>query len=253
MSQTAAPAIHTVDPDEIERFARIADEWWNPEGNFAPLHRFNPVRVAYLRDRMAGHFHRDPDRPRPLAGLRVLDIGCGGGLIAEPLARLGAEVTAIDAGERNIAVARQHAEQAGLAIDYRCTTAEALAAASAQFDVVLTLEVVEHVADRAGFMALAAGMVRPGGLLIAATLNRTVKALALAVIGAEYLLRWLPRGTHDWRKFVRPSELAAELRAAGLVVSDIAGITYHPATGSWSRGHDVGVNYLMTALRPDQA
>lgn len=250
MSQTTLSAIQTVDPDEIDRFARIADEWWNPEGNFAPLHRFNPVRVEYLRDQMIRQFHRNVSQACPLAGLRVLDIGCGGGLIAEPLARLGAEVTAIDAGERNIAVARQHADQGGLRIDYRCTTAEALAGSGARFDIVLTLEVVEHVADRAGFMAVAASMVRPGGLLIAATLNRSVKALALAIIGAEYLLRWVPRGTHDWRKFVRPSELAAELRTAGLVVSDLAGVTYHPATGGWSRGRDVGVNYLMTAQRP---
>ncbi|MFC3676385.1 bifunctional 2-polyprenyl-6-hydroxyphenol methylase/3-demethylubiquinol 3-O-methyltransferase UbiG [Ferrovibrio xuzhouensis] len=239
----------SIDPIEIERFSAMAAEWWNPHGKFRPLHRFNPVRLAFLRDRICGHFGRDPQGAQPLAGLRLLDIGCGGGLISEPMARLGATVTGADAGERNIGVASLHAAESGVAVDYRCTSAEDLAAAGEQFDVVLSLEVVEHVADLEGFLAACGAMVKPGGLLIAATLNRTVKAYALAIVGAEYILGWLPRGTHDWKKFVKPHELAAGLRHAGLTLSDVQGVTYDPLNDRWRLSRDTDVNYLMVAVK----
>jgi 2-polyprenyl-6-hydroxyphenyl methylase/3-demethylubiquinone-9 3-methyltransferase len=240
----------SIDEAEIARFAEMADAWWDPAGAFRPLHKLNPVRLAYLRDRLTAHFARDRMALTPFAGLELVDIGCGGGLVAEPMARLGATVTGIDAGEANIAIARLHAEQAGLAIDYRTVTAEALADAGRQFDIVLSLEIVEHVADRGLFLAAAAALVKPGGCLVAATLNRTLKSFALAIIGAEYLLRWLPRGTHDWRKFLRPSELASGLRRHGLAVQDISGIAYNPLSDSWRLGRDVGVNYMLLATKP---
>jgi 2-polyprenyl-6-hydroxyphenyl methylase/3-demethylubiquinone-9 3-methyltransferase len=241
----------TVDPAEIERFSRIADEWWDPDGKFAPLHRFNPVRLGFVRDRICARFGRDPRQPAVLEGLRILDIGCGGGLISEPLARLGATVTGIDAAERNVAVARLHAERMRLAIDYRHTTAEDLRAAGESFDVVLALEVVEHVADVDLFLECCAALVRPGGLLVMATLNRTTKAFALAVVGAEYVLRWLPRGTHDWRKFVKPSEAVRALRGSGLDVSELCGVAYSPLTGRWALApSDLDVNYMLVAGKP---
>jgi len=243
-----APAA-SIDPVEIERFSAMAAEWWNPHGKFRPLHRFNPVRLAFLRDRIAVHFGRDPQGEKPLSGLRLLDIGCGGGLIAEPMARLGAQVTGADAGEKNIGVAKLHAAESGIDIDYRCTSAEDLAAAGEQFDVVLTLEVVEHVADLEGFLAACGTMVKPGGLLIAATLNRTPKAFALAIVGAEYILGWLPRGTHDWKKFVKPHELAGALRHAGLALQDIQGVTYDPLGDRWQLSRDTDVNYMMVAVK----
>ncbi|HEX6957197.1 MAG TPA: bifunctional 2-polyprenyl-6-hydroxyphenol methylase/3-demethylubiquinol 3-O-methyltransferase UbiG [Ferrovibrio sp.] len=245
MTQTAA----SIDPAEIARFSAMAAEWWNPQGKFRPLHKFNPVRLGFIRDRIASHFACDPAKAAPLSGLRLLDIGCGGGLVAEPLARLGAAVVGVDASERNIGVAQLHAGEGGLAIDYRCTSAEALAAAGESFDVVLALEVIEHVADLEGFLKACGQMVKPGGLLIAATLNRTAKAYALAVIGAEYVLGWLPRGTHDWKKFVKPHELAAGLRHAGLAVQELAGVSYDPLGDRWQLGRDTGVNYMMVAVK----
>ena len=245
MTQTAA----SIDPAEIARFSAMAAEWWNPQGKFRPLHKFNPVRLGFIRDRIASHFACDPAQAAPLSGLRLLDIGCGGGLVAEPLARLGAAVVGVDASERNIGVAQLHAGEGGLAIDYRCTSAEALAAAGESFDVVLALEVIEHVADLEGFLKACGQMVKPGGLLIAATLNRTAKAYALAVIGAEYVLGWLPRGTHDWKKFVKPHELAAGLRHAGLAVQELAGVSYDPLGDRWQLGRDTGVNYMMVAVK----
>lgn len=244
MSQTAA----SVDPAEIERFSAMAAEWWDPQGKFRPLHKFNPVRLGFIRDRIAAHFGRDVTVDAPLSGLRLLDIGCGGGLVAEPMARLGADVLGADAAERNIGVARAHAADSGLTIDYRCASAEALAAAGEHFDVVLTLEVVEHVADLNGFLSSCGQMVKPGGLLIAATLNRTLKAYALAIVGAEYILGWLPRGTHDWKKFVQPHELAQGLRRAGLTMQDVTGVSYDPLADRWSISGDTDVNYMMVAV-----
>lgn len=245
MTQSAA----SIDPAEIARFSAMAAEWWNPQGKFRPLHKFNPVRLAFIREQIARHFGRNAAASAPLEGLRLLDIGCGGGLVAEPMARLGAEVVGVDASERNIGVARTHAEEAGVTVDYRSTSAEALAAAGERFDVVLTLEVVEHVADLEGFLKACGEMVKPGGLLIAATLNRTLKAYALGVVVAEYILRWLPRGTHDWQKFVKPHELAGALRHAGLNVTEIAGVSYDPLADRWRIGRDTAVNYLMVAVK----
>jgi 2-polyprenyl-6-hydroxyphenyl methylase/3-demethylubiquinone-9 3-methyltransferase len=243
------PGQTSVDEGEIARFSAMAADWWNPHGKFKPLHRFNPVRLGYLRDRLLGHFRRDPKAAQPLAGLRILDIGCGGGLLAEPLTRLGAQVTGIDASRTTVSVARLHAGQMGLAIDYREATAEALAAAGEKFDVVLTMEVVEHVADRPAFLASAAGMVAPGGVMVVATLNRTAKSYALAIVGAEYILGWLPRGTHDWNKFIRPEELAAELAATGLAIYEVTGVTYNPIADRWSLSTDTSVNYMVLTTK----
>jgi len=243
-------ATRTVDPAEIERFSRLAETWWDPAGKMAPLHRLNPARLQFLRDRICRHWRRDPLGRRPLEKLRVLDIGCGGGLISEPMTRLGAKVTGVDAAERNVAVARLHAQHMQLDIDYRHSTPEALQAAGESFDVVLALEVVEHVADLGLFLQCCGAMVRPGGLLVLATLNRTAKAFALAIVGAEYVLGWLPRGTHDWRKFVKPSEAAQGLRGAGLLPQDVAGVVYDLRTGSWRlSSRDIDVNYMMVATR----
>ena len=248
---TPAHAATSVDPAELEKFAAIADEWWSPEGKFKPLHRLNPVRLGYIRDRLCAHFGRDPRSVRSLEGLALVDIGCGGGLIAEPMARLGAAVTGLDAEARNIAVARAHAEGQGLDIDYRATTAEALAAEHARFDVVLALEIVEHVPDAGAFLHAAASLVAPGGALVASTLNRTARSYALAIVGAEYVLRWVPRGTHDWRRFVKPSELARHLRAAGLDLAATAGLVFNPLSGEWRLDpHDLAVNYIAMARRP---
>jgi 2-polyprenyl-6-hydroxyphenyl methylase/3-demethylubiquinone-9 3-methyltransferase len=234
----------------VARFSALAADWWNPHGKFKPLHRFNPVRLAYLRDRLVAHFRRDARAARPLAGLTLLDIGCGGGLLAEPLTRLGAAVTGIDASHTTIEAARLHAAQMGLTIDYRETTAEALQAAGERFDVVLSMEVVEHVADRPAFLAAAASLLNPGGAMVVATLNRTTRSYALAIVGAEYVLGWLPRGTHDWRKFVKPAELTAELEAAGLTIFEVAGVSYSPLSDRWRLGTDTSVNYMVLATKP---
>lgn len=245
------PLGRTVDEAEIEKFRAMAEEWWDPAGKFKPLHKFNPVRVRFIRDRLAALNGRDPEAAAPLEGLRVLDIGCGGGLLCEPLARLGATVTGIDATERSVHVARAHAEAMGLDIDYRFATAEELVAEGAAFDAVLNMEVVEHVADVAAFMAASAALVRPGGLMVVATLNRTAKSFALAIVGAEYVLGWLPRGTHDWRKFVKPSELAGALRAGGMEMRELSGVAYNPIRDAWSLApRDVAVNYMAVAHKP---
>ncbi len=241
--------VTSVDPAEIARFEAIAAEWWDPAGKFGPLHRFNPVRLAWIRARLVARFARDATALRPLAGLRVLDVGCGGGLIAEPLARVGGSVTAIEAGGRNVEVARLHARQSGLAIDYRHAAAEELLAADERFDVVLALEVVEHVADVDAFLGACARLTAPDGILIAATLNRTPQAFLAAIVGAEYLLGWLPRGTHDWRKFVRPSEIAAGLRPHGLAMREFVGLGYSPLDDSWRETGDLAVNYMVAATR----
>jgi 2-polyprenyl-6-hydroxyphenyl methylase/3-demethylubiquinone-9 3-methyltransferase len=237
----------TIDQDEIARFSRLAGQWWDPKGPMAALHKFNPVRLTYIRDRAAAHFKRDPARLDSLAGLRILDIGCGAGILCEPLARLGAAVVGADPSEQNIAVARQHAAQSGLAIDYRGTSAEALAQAGEMFDMVLAMEVVEHVTDVGLFVELAAATVKPGGLLFVATLNRTAKSFALAIVGAEYILRWLPRGTHQWEKFVTPNELEIAIEQSGLHVSGATGVIYNVFADRWQLGADMDVNYMVVA------
>ena len=243
-------AADTISPAEIAKFTEIADTWWDPTGAFRPLHKFNPERIRFIRDRLAAHFGRDSSEPRPFAGLRLLDVGCGGGLISEPMARLGFEVTGIDAGAENIGVARLHAERMGLAIDYQVAAPESLRAAGHEYDAVLALEVVEHVSDVSAFLGAVGGLVAPGGAAIAATLNRTVKSLLLAKIGAEYVLRWVPRGTHDWRKFVRPSELAAGLRRGGLALSEFSGVAYDVARDDWKlTPRDLDVNYMAMAVK----
>jgi 2-polyprenyl-6-hydroxyphenyl methylase/3-demethylubiquinone-9 3-methyltransferase len=239
----------TIDQSEVDRFSALAAEWWNPNGKFKPLHKFNPVRLAYIRDMVSAKFGRDPNAALPFKGLRFLDIGCGGGLLCEPMARLGAEVVGVDPAERNIEVAKLHAAQSGLAIDYRATTAEALADAGERFDVILNMEVVEHVADVDLFVARTAEMVKPGGLMFVATINRTLKAHALAIIGAEYILGWLPKGTHQYEKLVRPQELETALANGGLSIADRTGVTYNPLADRWGRSRDMDVNYMLLAER----
>ena len=246
-SDVAADA--TVDVAEVRRFSRLAGEWWDPRGKMAVLHKFNPVRLAYIRDAACRQFGRDARRPPCLKGIRILDIGCGGGILSEPLARLGAEVVGADPSTHNIEAAKLHAERGGLTIDYRVTAAETLADGGERFDVVLAMEVVEHVADVDLFVRRCAEMVKPGGLMVAATLNRTVKSFALAIVGAEYVLRWLPRGTHQWDKFVTPNELDIALTQAGLRVSDETGVIYNPLADQWRLSSDMDVNYMLTAER----
>ena len=242
----------TASADEIARFAAIADAWWDPQGEFRPLHRLNPIRLAYIRDRIAGHFSRESLAPRLLDGLRILDVGCGGGLVAEPMARLGAIVTGIDAEQRSVTIAQAHARKFGLVIRYLCALPEDLLhAEEPPFDAVVSMEVVEHVSDPSAFLSVCSDLLAPGGVLILATLNRTLKSLALAKIGAEYILRWVPVGTHDWRKFVRPSELAAGLRKCGLQIEDVIGMRYDPFGDTWSLSPtDLDVNYLVCARKP---
>lgn len=247
-----SPASPSVDTEEVTRFSALADTWWDPRGSMAPLHRLNPARLGYLRETLTGHFACDPRSLKPFRGLRVLDIGCGGGLISEPMARLGAEVTGIDASEANIAVARAHARNADLEIDYRQASAEELEASRETFDAVLALEVVEHVSDVDAFLAAAARLVRPGGAIVVSTLNRTPKSLLFAIVGAEYVLGWLPRGTHRWDRFLRPSELAGALRRHGLQLRDLRGLVYDLLAGEWRLGRDLGVNYLVFAVRPER-
>jgi 2-polyprenyl-6-hydroxyphenyl methylase/3-demethylubiquinone-9 3-methyltransferase len=239
----------TADTAEIAKFSAMADSWWDPNGDFKPLHKFNPARIRFVRDRLAAHFGRDPLAPEPFKGLTLLDIGCGGGLIAEPMARLGFAVTGIDAAAKNIGVAKVHAERSELAITYECAAPEDILGRGQTYDAVLALEVVEHVTDVDAFLKAASAMVKPGGALVAATLNRTLKALALAKIGAEYVLRWVPAGTHDWRKFVRPSELTAGLRHGGLSVTELAGVTYDVMNDTWKASKDLDVNYMALAVR----
>jgi 2-polyprenyl-6-hydroxyphenyl methylase / 3-demethylubiquinone-9 3-methyltransferase len=239
----------SVDAAELGRFAAAADAWWDPTGEFRELHRFNPVRLGFIRSQLSAHFARAANALRPFAGLRLLDIGCGGGLVAEAMARLGFIVTGIDAGVEAINSARAHSEAAGLPIDYRVAAVESLAAQGEHFDAVLALELIEHVADRDVFYTSLGTLVRPGGAVIAATLNRSAKSFALAIVGAEYILRWLPRGTHDWRRFVRPSELALGLARRHLHVIRLAGISFDPRAGDWALSADLAVNYLVMAVR----
>ncbi|MBC9247875.1 bifunctional 2-polyprenyl-6-hydroxyphenol methylase/3-demethylubiquinol 3-O-methyltransferase UbiG [Paracoccus sp. 11-3] len=241
----------SIDPAEIAKFEAMAAEWWDPKGKFKPLHMMNPVRLDYIDTQIAAEFGRDRRNLRPFEDLRILDIGCGGGLVSEPMARLGATVVGADAAEGNIAIATLHAQQQGLDIDYRATTAEALVDAGERFDVVLALEIVEHVADPAEFIATCRNLVRPGGLVIASTLNRTAKSFGAAIIGAEWVMRWLPKGTHEWNRFITPDELSGMASAAGLDVVDRYGMVFNPLTWDWSLSHrDLSVNYIMTGRHP---
>ncbi|EJJ25392.1 bifunctional 2-polyprenyl-6-hydroxyphenol methylase/3-demethylubiquinol 3-O-methyltransferase UbiG [Rhizobium sp. CF142] len=240
----------TIDQSEVDRFSAMAAEWWSPTGKFKPLHKFNPVRLAYIRDKAAENFSRSPKTAKPLEGLRVLDIGCGGGLLSEPVARMGAEVVGADPSEKNIGIASTHAKASGVAVDYRAVTAEQLAEAGETFDIVLNMEVVEHVADVELFMNTCASMVRPGGLMFVATINRTMKAAALAIFAAENVLRWLPRGTHQYEKLVRPEELEKPLAASGLEIVDRTGVFFNPLANQWNLSKDMDVNYMLLAKRP---
>lgn len=239
----------TIDADEVARFSALAAEWWNPTGKFRPLHKFNPVRLEYIREKVAANFGLKADTPKPFTGLRFLDIGCGGGLLCEPMARLGAEVVGADASQTNIEVAKIHAEQSGLDIDYRAETAEALEAAGETFDVILNMEVVEHVADVDLFMSSCARMVKPGGLMFVATINRTMKANLLAIFMAENVLRWLPKGTHQFEKLVQPSELEKPLESEGMQIIDSTGVFYNVLQDRWNRSRDMDVNYMVLARR----
>jgi 2-polyprenyl-6-hydroxyphenyl methylase/3-demethylubiquinone-9 3-methyltransferase len=266
----------SVDPEEIERFSRIADEWWSPHGKFKPLHDINPLRIGWILNQVTGHRAQETDKkssvtrhpsPVSLQGKALLDIGCGGGLICEPFARLGAKVTGIDAGEKNIAVAKLHAQQSGLEIDYRCTTAEELVTGNrtqeaekedsvtcnplpVTYDIVFALEIIEHVADIPAFVEATCKLVKPGGLIFYSTINRTLKSYTLAIVGAEYVLRWLPRGTHQWNKFVKPSELAAHLRQGGVELTEMTGMTLNPLSWKWQLApKDLDVNYLACGIK----
>jgi 2-polyprenyl-6-hydroxyphenyl methylase / 3-demethylubiquinone-9 3-methyltransferase len=237
----------TIDAAEVARFAALADTWWDPAGKMGMLHKFNPVRLGFIKEAACRRFSRDRKRLDSLAGLRVLDIGCGGGLLSEPIARLGAAVVGADPAEANIEAAKVHADREGLAIDYRATTAEALADAGERFEVVLAMEVVEHVADLTLFVNRCAEMVKPGGLMVVATLNRTIKSFALAIVGAEYVLRWLPRGTHQWDKFVTPNELEIAIEKSGMAMTQETGVIYNLLADRWQLSTDMDVNYMVAA------
>jgi 2-polyprenyl-6-hydroxyphenyl methylase / 3-demethylubiquinone-9 3-methyltransferase len=239
----------TVDQSDVDRFAAQSADWWDESGGFRPLHQINPARIDFIRRELLAHFRRDPRSLQPFSGLSLADIGCGGGLVAEPMTRLGFQITGIDAGAAAIAAARAHAEASGLAIDYRVADIDGLAAGSEPFDVVLALEIVEHVADRDAFFAVLGRLVKPGGAFIGATLNRTARSFALAIVGAEYVLGWLPRGTHDWRRFVRPSEFVLGLRRASLATTRLAGLGYDWRRGEWGETGDLSVNYMLAAQR----
>ena len=246
MASRAAPS---VDPAEVAKFAGMAAEWWDPNGKFRPLHRFNPVRLGFIRDTATTHWKRDARAIKPFGGLTLLDIGCGGGLLSEPLARMGFDVVGADASEENVRIAAAHAVGLGLKLRYRAATAEALVLEGVHFDFVIAMEVAEHVADVGTFVGACAKLVAPGGLLIVATINRTLKSLALAKIGAEYVLRWLPAGTHDWNRFIMPSELQHDLEAAGLEVENIQGVRFDPLRWDWQLARDTDVNYMIVACR----
>lgn len=240
----------TVDPAEVAKFEAMAAEWWDPNGKFKPLHMLNPCRLDYITSQIAAEFDRDLTQPEPFKGLRLLDIGCGGGLLCEPMARLGADVIGADAAAGNLPVARLHAEQTGLKIDYRHTTAEDMAAAGEQFDVVLNMEVVEHVADPLSYLTATRELLKPGGLEICSTINRNPKSYAMAIFGAEVIMRWLPRGTHEWHKFITPDELFDLLQKAGLTPVDRKGFVFNPISWNWSiSDRDLSVNYVTASIK----
>jgi len=247
-SASVSGAGSTVDPAEVAKFSKLSDEWWDPKGKMAPLHKINPLRLAYIRDAACRKFDRNARSLSCLSGLRILDIGCGAGLLCEPFTRLGAQVIGIDPSATNIAAARLHADKGHLSIDYRCTTVEEMDLRE-RFDVVLAMEVIEHVTDVGAFLARCAAMVKPGGLMVVSTLNRNWKSFALAIVGAEYVLRWLPRGTHRWDKFVTPPELEAALQKAGLNVVDERGVVFRVLSGAWALSEDMDVNYMLSAAR----
>lgn len=254
MSHASANNSRTANAEEIARFSAMAEKWWDPNGAMKPLHKFNPIRLQLLRDNIAAHLGRDASQLDVLKDVEIIDIGCGAGLLSEPLARMGAKMTSIDAAENNIEVAKVHAAQSGLAIDYRNCTPEMLVDEGKQFDIVLNMEVIEHVDDPQFFMQACAALLKPSGLMFVATLNRTIKSLALAKFGAEYVLRWLPAGTHDWRKFVKPSEMSGFLRGAGLDLVEITGVAYNPINDKWSVApRDLDINYMVIAQKPSGA
>ncbi|WP_270728661.1 bifunctional 2-polyprenyl-6-hydroxyphenol methylase/3-demethylubiquinol 3-O-methyltransferase UbiG [Shimia sp. Alg240-R146] len=241
----------TVDPAEVAKFEAMAAEWWDPKGKFKPLHMLNPCRLDYITSQIAAEFNRDLSADKPFSGLRLLDIGCGGGLLSEPMARLGAEVVGADAAGGNIPVAQLHAEQSGLTIDYRHTAAEDMAAAGEQFDIVLNMEVVEHVADPLSFLTACRQLLKPGGLHLCSTINRNPKSFAVAIVGAEFVMRWLPKGTHEWHKFITPDELFALLEKADLTPVDRKGFVFNPVAWSWSiSARDLSVNYVTASTKP---
>ncbi len=246
MMTAIAPSL---DPSEVEKFSKMAAEWWNPKGKFGVLHVFNPVRLQFIKEQVCARLARDPFDRQPFEGLRFLDIGCGGGLLTEPMARLGATITGVDPSEKNIKTAKVHAEEMGLDIDYRVGTAEDLAAAGETFDVILNMEVIEHVADPKAFAATCAAMLKPDGLMFVATLNRTLKSFGLAIIGAEYVLGWLPKGTHQWEKFITPDELKAWLTDNGLATKEETGVTYSPFSRQWRKSRDMDVNYMVVGQK----
>jgi len=237
----------SVDALEVEKFNRLAAEWWDPNGKFRPLHEFNPIRLRFVRELCCEHFKRNAEALRPFEGLRLLDIGCGGGLLSEPMARLGFSVLGADPSEKNVKTATAHAAATGLSLTYRAATAEALADAGQQFDVILNMEVVEHVADISVFLEACAQLLKPGGIMVIATLNRTLKSLALAKIAAEYVLRWIPPGTHDWNRFITPEELKRDLQTAGLKVTRLQGVAFDPLRWEWRLSEDTDVNYMSVA------
>ncbi len=243
------PLAPNVDKDEVKRFSDLAGEWWNPNGKFKPLHKFNPVRVEYIRDCLLKHFKRDIHSDKPLEGLSILDIGCGGGLLCEPLARLGARVTGLDPSRANIEAAQKHAAQSGLEIVYRAATAEGLSKKAEQFDMVLAMEVIEHVPDAEAFVKTCTKLVRPEGLLLISTINRTFKALTFAIIGAEYILRWLPRGTHHYDKLVTPEEILRPLESSGFRILELQGVTYNPLFMKWDLSKNLDINYMALSKR----
>ncbi len=240
---------NSIAQDEIERFTSIADDWWNPNGMFRPLHQLNPVRLNFIRDHIATHFDRPPLEDKPLAGLKIIDIGCGGGLLAEPLCRMGAEVTGIDASAATINIARNHAQEMGLQINYRQCAPESLANEQGLYDAALNMEIVEHVSDLASFLSASSSLVRPGGAMVISTINRSLKSLIVAKFGAEYIMRWLPKGTHNWRKFRRPSEITNFMRSNGFAIHKITGMRYSLVDDTWGLTNDLNVNYLMFATR----
>lgn len=239
----------TIDENEVEKFSKIADEWWNENGKFKPLHKFNPIRLNFFKHEICKFFSRDEKLLTPFEGLKILDIGCGGGLVAEPISRLGADLIAIDASQKNINVAQIHAEKSGLKIDYQCTTAEELAKKNQQFDVVLALEIIEHVADVEKFIQSCSQLAKPNGIIFVATLNRTAKSLLMAKFGVEYILRWLPIGTHDWRKFLKPSEIENIAKNQQIKLKKIQGFSYNLIKDQWSFSEDLSINYCLVFVK----